>query len=52
MDSKVPPEKEVIDLKADVQGQPKDDSAYLPSDDSDVPRHTARIRMVIDDLMI
>ena len=52
MDSKVPPEKEVIDLTVDVQGQPKDDSAYLPSDDSDVPRHTARIRMVIDDLMI
>ncbi len=49
MDSKVPPEKEVIDLKADVQGQPKDDSAYLPSDDSDVQRCTARIRMVIDD---
>jgi len=35
-DSKVPPEKEVIDLTADVQGQPKDDSAYLASDDSEV----------------
>ena len=44
MDSKVPPEKEVIDLTVDVQGQPKDDSAYLASDDSDAPRRTMRIR--------
>ena len=43
-DSKVPPEKEVIDLTADVQGHPKDDSAYLTSDDSDAPRRTMRIR--------
>ena len=46
-DSKVPPEKEVIDLTVDVQGQPKDDSAYLASDDSDAPRRTMRIRKTI-----
>ena len=47
MDSKVSPEKEVIDLTVDVQGQPKDDSAYLASDDSDAPCRTMRIRKTI-----
>ena len=50
-DSEVPPEKEVIDLTVDVQGHPKDDSAYLASDDSNAPRRTMRIRKVIDDLI-
>ena len=47
----MPPEKEVIDLTVDVQGHPKDDSAYLASDDSNAPRRTMRIRKVIDDLI-
>jgi hypothetical protein len=50
-DSEVPPEKEVIDLTVDVQGHPKDDSAYLASDDSNAPRRTMRILKVIDDLI-
>jgi hypothetical protein len=47
----VPPEKEVIEVTVDVQGHPKDDSAYLASDDSNAPRRTMRILKVIDDLI-